>query len=214
MPLSVLSLLLHLYVGWRLVTPWAGTPAVAVLVAAWLIASWRLLPLALRAPRVRSPRLGSLLVWAGLIALGLFSSLLVLTVLRDAALLASALLAFVWPAAEPVVRLADAGGRVVPLVAALITLWGFLNARRTAAVVSVDVPIRGLCRHCGGRGGTWSERCADCHGTGTRLEAHCVRVTLPPGVADGARIRFRVSSPGVDSVRVEIRIAITNRVIE
>jgi hypothetical protein len=41
-----------------------------------------------------------------------------------------------------------------------------------------------------------------------------VRVTLPPGVADGARIRFRVSSPGAESVRVEIRIAITNRVID
>ena len=92
-----------------------------------------------------------------------------------------------------------------------------LLSRREAwdgLVVPIDVPIRGLCRHCGGRGGTWSERCADCHGTGTRLEAHCVRVTFPPGVADGARIRFRVSSPGVDSVRVEIRIAITNRVIE
>ena len=46
----------------------------------------------------------------------------------------------------------------------------------------------------------------ECHGTGARLEAHCVRVTLPPGVADGARIRFRVSSQGADSVRVEIRI--------
>jgi hypothetical protein len=92
-----------------------------------------------------------------------------------------------------------------------------LVSRREAwdgLVVPIEVPLRGLCRHCGGRGGTWSEPCADCHGTGTRLEAHCVRVTLPPGVADGARIRFRVSSPGADSVRVEIRITITNRVIE
>jgi hypothetical protein len=92
-----------------------------------------------------------------------------------------------------------------------------LVSRREAwdgLVVPIEVPIRLLCRHCSGRGGTWSEPCADCHGTGTRLEAHSVRVTLPPGVADGARIRFRVSSPGADSVRVEIRIAITNRVIE
>jgi hypothetical protein len=92
-----------------------------------------------------------------------------------------------------------------------------LVSRREAwdgLVVPIEVPLRGMCRHCGGHGGTWREPCADCHGTGTRLEAHCVRVTLPPGVADGARIRFRVSSPGVDSVRVEIRIAITNRVIE
>ena len=92
-----------------------------------------------------------------------------------------------------------------------------LVSRREAwdgLVVPIDVPIRGLCRHCGGHGGTWSEPCADCHGTGTWLQHHPVRVRLPPGVADGARIRFRVSFPGADSVRVEIRIAITNRVVE
>lgn len=85
-------------------------------------------------------------------------------------------------------------------------------------VVPIEVPLRGLCRHCGGRGETWTEPCADCHGTGAWLRHHSVRVTLPPGIADGARIRFRVSSAGADSVRVEIRIAITNaitnRVIE
>ena len=85
-------------------------------------------------------------------------------------------------------------------------------------VVPIDVPLRGLCRHCGGRGETWTEPCAGCRGTGTWLQHRSVRVTLPPRVADGARIRCRVSSPGADSVRVEIRIAITdaitNRVIE
>ena len=96
-----------------------------------------------------------------------------------------------------------------------------LVSRREAwdgLVVPVDVPLRGLCRQCGGRGETWAEPCADCHGSGTWLQHHSVRVTLPPGVADGARIRFRVSSQSADSVRVEIRIAITNvipnRVIE
>jgi hypothetical protein len=81
-------------------------------------------------------------------------------------------------------------------------------------VVPVDVPIRGLCRQCGGRGEVWTEPCDACRGTGALLLHHAVRVTLPPGVADGARFRFRVSSPGAESVRVEIRVAITNRVIE
>jgi hypothetical protein len=81
-------------------------------------------------------------------------------------------------------------------------------------VVPVDVPIRGLCHHCGGRGETWTEPCGECCGTGAFLHHHAVRVTVPPGVADGARFRFRVSSPGAESVRVEIRVAITNRVIE
>ena len=81
-------------------------------------------------------------------------------------------------------------------------------------VVPVDVPIRSLCRHCGGRGETWTEPCGDCRGTGALLVHHAVRVTLPPGVADGARFRFRVSSRGADSVRVEVHVLITNRVIE
>ena len=81
-------------------------------------------------------------------------------------------------------------------------------------VVPIDVPVRGLCRQCGGRGETWTEPCGDCLGTGASLVHHAVRLTLPPGVADGARIRFRVSSPGADTVRVEVRVGISNRVIE
>ena len=90
-------------------------------------------------------------------------------------------------------------------------------SRREASdgpVVPIEVPIRGTCRQCGGRGETWAEPCDQCRGTGASLLRHAMRVSLPPGVADGACFRFRVSSPGAASVRVEIRIAITNRVIE
>ena len=80
-------------------------------------------------------------------------------------------------------------------------------------VVPIHVPIRDLCGHCGGRGETWAEPCGDCRGTGAVLVHRAVRLTLPRGVADGARFRFRVSSPGADSVRVEVRVLITNRVI-
>lgn len=75
-------------------------------------------------------------------------------------------------------------------------------------VVPLDVPIRGTCMHCGGRGETWPERCDDCRGTGAAMFHHPVRLTLPPGVAHGARLRFRVSSPDAASVRVEVRVAI------
>jgi hypothetical protein len=80
--------------------------------------------------------------------------------------------------------------------------------------VPIDVPIHALCRHCGGRGEVWTEPCADCHGTGASLVHHAVRLLLPPGIADGARIRFRVSYPGAEPIRVEVRVAITNRVVE
>ena len=144
MPLLALSTALHLYLGWRLVPVWADLPAAAALVATMLLASAVAMPLALRARRMRSPRWATVLTWAGYICMGLFSSLFVLTVLRDAALAVAALAKLAAPAMLATDALRSASGRAVPIVAALVTLWGFLNARRTAAVVSVDVPIHGL----------------------------------------------------------------------
>jgi hypothetical protein len=76
------------------------------------------------------------------------------------------------------------------------------------AVVPLEVPLKGTCRICGGRGETWTEPCVECCGTGDALVHHPVRLSVPPGVADGARFRFRVSSPHATPVRVEIRVAI------
>jgi curved DNA-binding protein len=75
-------------------------------------------------------------------------------------------------------------------------------------VLPLDVPIRGLCPCCGGRGETWAEHCAHCCGTGASVFHHAVRVAVPARVADGARFRFRVSSPHAASVLVEVRVAI------
>ena len=75
-------------------------------------------------------------------------------------------------------------------------------------VVPLDVPIRALCPCCGGRGETWTEPCDRCCGTGASLFHHSVRVAVPARVADGARFRFRLSSPHAASVRVEVRVAI------
>ena len=82
-------------------------------------------------------------------------------------------------------------------------------AARHGLTVPLDVPMRGTCPNCVGRGGTWRERCDRCSGTGESLFHHPVRVSLPPGVADGARFRFRVTSPhAAASVRVEVRVAV------
>jgi hypothetical protein len=86
-----------------------------------------------------------------------------------------------------------------------------LLSRREASdglVVSIEVPIRATCPDCGGRGETWTEPCVDCSGTGESLFRHPVKVSLPRGVADGARFRFRVTSPDAACVRVEVRVAI------
>lgn len=74
--------------------------------------------------------------------------------------------------------------------------------------VPLDVPVRGACPLCGGRGESWMEWCRGCGGTGESLFHHRVRLALPAGVADGARFRFRVSSPLALPTRVEVRVAI------
>lgn len=75
-------------------------------------------------------------------------------------------------------------------------------------VVPIDVPMTATCDHCGGRGETWTERCALCDGTGQSHQRRSVRLTIPRGTADGARFRFRVKASDGSSVRVEVRIAI------
>jgi hypothetical protein len=80
---------------------------------------------------------------------------------------------------------------------------------RRGTIVPLELPIRNLCRGCGGRGEVWTEPCAVCCGSGHSLVRHPIRVSVPPGVCDGARFRFRVSSPHAASVRVELRVAIS-----
>jgi len=75
-------------------------------------------------------------------------------------------------------------------------------------VVWLNVPVRVTCPDCGGRGETWTERCDLCAGHGHSTFEHPLRITLPPRVADGACLRFRVKSPDSAALRVELRIAI------
>ena len=138
--LSLLAILalLHLYIGVRLLPAMGiGLPAIA-LGALLLALSAVLVRIGLVAPSLRRSRWSEQLSWAGLLAMGLFSSLFVLTLVRDVVLL--------------VLTLVGAGGPVftrdsaiaVPLVALLVTAIGFVNARRVARVVRVEVPIAGL----------------------------------------------------------------------
>ncbi len=75
-------------------------------------------------------------------------------------------------------------------------------------VVPIEVQLRGTCRMCGGRGETWTEPCLSCCGTGDAIFRHIVSVSVPARVADGARVRFRISSPHAAPVRVEVRVVI------
>ena len=143
MALLLILLLLHAYIGWRLVPALAFAPALQALLIGLLVASWLLMPMAFVAKRWRKPW-SERLAWTGLLLMGLFSSLFVLTLLRDALWLLVTLLSWAWPAAAWSAAAISASAAAVPALALVVTLWGLFNARRTAAVVQVEVPIEQL----------------------------------------------------------------------
>ncbi|MEO8082060.1 MAG: metallophosphoesterase, partial [Caldimonas sp.] len=142
MILRLLLLLLHGYVAWRLAPALGVVGGVALVVA--LAASVLVMPFGLRARRSASGGPAAALPWAALILMGLFSSLFVLTAGRDLLLLAVG----IWHAAQPPAldpaAVETTSARAVLALTAAITAIGLVNARRTAAVVRVDVPIAGL----------------------------------------------------------------------
>lgn len=144
--LAIVSVLFHAYVGARLLPGLAGGVA-AFGFAALLVTSALVMPLGLvlgmRPHSGSRPLWAVLLTWAGLLFMGLFSSLLVLTLLRDASLLGLWALAVAQPGVVAPTWAATSA-QAVPLLALAVSVWGFGNARRTAAVVRVDVPIAGL----------------------------------------------------------------------
>jgi hypothetical protein len=143
MPLQAISLLFHVYVGWRLV-PALGSVAGGALLALLLVVSTLTLPFGLGARRGGGRRFGVQLAWIGLICMGLFSSLFVLTLVRDLGLLAVVALDAIRPGTIALAPWIEPSARAVAIAAVLVTLWGFVNARRTARVVRVEVPVAGL----------------------------------------------------------------------
>ena len=139
-----LSAALHGWIAFRLLPALTAFPVGQLLFGAVLLLSALLMPLGLVARRVAAAPLADRLSWAGLVCMGLFSSLLVLTLLRDASL------GVLWLGGgwlldgDLRVPWRNASAQAVPVLGTLVTLMGFFNARRTAAVVRVDVPIKGL----------------------------------------------------------------------
>lgn len=146
--LFLISLLLHAFVGWTVAPDLAVVhPLLGMALWVLLLLSALLLPMGLLGRRITRPVLSNLLTWLGLLCMGLGSSLFVLALLREVALLAAQGLHGLWPsmlAVAPSAGLRADTALMVPVLGLLVTLWGFSNARRTAAVVRVDVPMSNL----------------------------------------------------------------------
>jgi predicted MPP superfamily phosphohydrolase len=135
--LTILAIL-HAYIGMQILPVLPVAPVVKALSVAWLAASFVLIPAGLMSHAIKRQPLSDRVTWAGMFAMGMFSSLLVLTFLRHIVLILAALLGARTP--DLVVWSAIA----VPVLTSVVTLLGFINARRVARVVDVEVPIAGL----------------------------------------------------------------------
>lgn len=144
-PVLLVSLFLHALVGWR-VAPDLSAVAVPLGWIFWSLMglSALLTPMGMLARRVAKPPVSEVLTWLGLLCMGLFSTLLVLTVLRELLLLLVYGVDWIAPGAWPVTALQNLSTLALPVLGLLITVLGFWNARRTATVVRVDVPIANL----------------------------------------------------------------------
>ena len=146
MPLSVISILVHAYIAWRLIPDLAQFRWAQIGVALLVIISALSLQLGFNQWRNRRQPQGrghDAVMVAAFVAMGFLSSLLVLTLLRDVALVG------VWVGNQlgmtiSISAIAAWSALSVPAAALLMTVWGLINARRTARVVAVDVPIADL----------------------------------------------------------------------
>ncbi|MBS1131108.1 MAG: Metallophosphoesterase [Proteobacteria bacterium] len=131
---------LHAYIGWRLLPALDLGAAGLALAIGGLVISTCLVPLGLLARFVVARQaLADRLSWLGGLAMGLFSSVLVLTVLRDLVRLLADAPSLAEPTAIAVLGLAS-----------LFTLVGYVNARRLARVVTVDIPLANLPKELAG----------------------------------------------------------------
>ena len=136
---AAVLVLLHFYIGNRLLPDLGLTSVGWTIGVLVLVASCLLVPLGLMTRSIEQQSLSDRIAWAGMLMMGFFSSLLVLTLLRDIALLVLALLA-----PHPSASATYISAVLVVVLSMTATIVGFVNARRRARVVDVDVPISNL----------------------------------------------------------------------
>jgi predicted MPP superfamily phosphohydrolase len=142
--LYTISILLHTYIGVRLISDIASWPWLQWALLMSLTASAYLVPAAMIQSRKSHTLMNTLIVWAGLIFMGYLSSLIVFTLVRDI-LIASLWLADQFGANNLLSKTWLSISAVGVVVAGLImSLIGFLNTLFGPRVVHVDVPIKNL----------------------------------------------------------------------
>ncbi len=144
LPLTALTTLLHVYLAVRLLPMLATFTPVAAVVAIAIAISAVTMPLPFIGMRSAAKPPADVWKWIGLISMGWFSSMFVLTALRDVGLVIAWLVGALGGPVMDIDRWPLWTALAVPAVATLTSLIGFFNARRTAGVVRIDVPMPNL----------------------------------------------------------------------
>jgi predicted MPP superfamily phosphohydrolase len=145
-----LGILLHAYIGFRLIPDAPVGVLLKGLAALLLVASILLIPLGVASRTIARQPLSDRLAWVGLSAMGFFSSMLTLTVLRDIVLLALGIASRFQEGGTAAADFTASSALGVPALALLLTAIGLYNARRNASVKHIDIPIEGLAAELNG----------------------------------------------------------------
>jgi len=140
----VIGILMHVYIGVRLIPAAPVGVPLKWLAALLLVASALLIPLGMAARNITQQPLSDRLAWVGLLMMGSFSSLLMLTILRDITLLLFHVVNRFHEVRVAMTAFIASSALGVPVLALLLTLFGIYNARRNAPVKNIDIPIAGL----------------------------------------------------------------------
>ncbi|QYD71336.1 metallophosphoesterase [Paraburkholderia edwinii] len=141
-----IGILFHLYVGFRIIPDLPIGSTGRALCVLWLVLSCLLIPAGMLARRFEQQSVGDRFAWVGLLAMGFFSSLLVLTFARDIVLASLLTVDALWPHTVSIGQWRTNSAAAVPILALISTAIGFINARRRARVVTIEVPIDDLPR--------------------------------------------------------------------
>ncbi|HEX4985988.1 MAG TPA: metallophosphoesterase [Burkholderiales bacterium] len=148
--IALIIVAVHLYMAWRLVPDMPYGRLGTAIIALALGFSACVMPFGEFARRNKLSPLSDYLAGAGFVAMGFFSSLLVLTLLRDLVLLAAYATSGTFSDATTLPALHAWSAAAVPAASLLMTLVGYANARRPAAIRTVEIPIANLPRRLHG----------------------------------------------------------------
>jgi predicted MPP superfamily phosphohydrolase len=128
------------YVAWRLLSALSIGPVGVAAGIAVFLAFCLLIPFSMRARTMLNRKLADRVSWVGSTAMGFFSSLFVLTLLRDLVLAGAQL----FMSGENARLWTTPSAQLTLVLAFLMTLTGFIIARRRPGIVEVRIPVLDL----------------------------------------------------------------------